>query len=175
MSATKRIQETFQQEYSGKNPELKKIYKQRLVEWRAEPVFVRVKKPTNIARARALGYKAKIGFVVVRTKIRRGGRRKQRPKRKRKPSKSGVLRFLPQASLQAIAEQRIARKFKNMEVLNSYFVGEDGQHKFFEAILVDPQHPSIKNDKNINWVLNQRRRAFRGLTSAGNKHRILVM
>jgi large subunit ribosomal protein L15e len=36
-----------------------------------------------------------------------------------------------------------------LEVLNSYWVGEDGQHEWFEAILVDPNHPSIKNDDNI--------------------------
>ena len=40
-----------------------------------------------------------------------------------------------------------------------------------EVILVDKHHPVIKADKSINWITTQRRRAFRGLTSAGKKSR----
>jgi large subunit ribosomal protein L15e len=59
-------------------------------------------------------------------------------------------------------------------VLNSYYIGEDGKYKFFEVILVDKSHPVIKSDKTINWIVNQRRRAERGLTSAARKSRGLV-
>jgi ribosomal protein L15E len=76
-------------------------------------------------------------------------------------------------SLRLIAEERAARKFPNLEVLNSYWVGEDGRHKWFEVILVDPNHPVIKADKDINWICEKQHkgRAFRGLTSAGKKVR----
>ena len=72
-----------------------------------------------------------------------------------------------------IAEQRVARKFTNLEVLNSYLIGKDGIHYFYEVILVDPQRPEIKNDKTINWITKpvNKRRTFRGLTSAGKKSR----
>lgn len=74
---------------------------------------------------------------------------------------------------QWIAQQRAARKFTNLEVLNSYFLGKDGVHYFYEVILVDPERPEIKNDKTINWIAKpgNRGRVFRGLTSAAKKSR----
>jgi large subunit ribosomal protein L15e len=73
---------------------------------------------------------------------------------------------------QAVAEQRAARKYKTLEVLNSYWVGEDGIYYFFEVILVDPNHPQIRNDPVLKWIVEkQKGRAFRGLTSAGTKGR----
>ena len=171
MSATKLIKESFQKEYSGKDIALWKHYKSKLVQWRAAPVEEKIDKPTNPVRARELGYKAKQGFVVVRTRIRKGGRRKSRPRSKRMPSKMGVLKFKPHKSLQLIAEERVARRYHNLEVLNSYWVGEDGVNKFFEVILVDVNHPAIRSDKDMNWILGQRGRVHRGLTSAGKKSR----
>ena len=72
-----------------------------------------------------------------------------------------------------IAEQRVARKFTNLEVLNSYQIGKDGVNYFFEVILVDPEMPEIKTDKNMAWITKagNRGRPFRGLTSAGKKSR----
>jgi len=63
-----------------------------------------------------------------------------------------------------------------MEVLNSYWVGEDGKYHFYEVILVDPMHPSIMNDPKINWVSSRtsKRRVLRGKTSAGQKGRGLT-
>ena len=59
-------------------------------------------------------------------------------------------------------------------MLNSYFVGEDGNYKFFEVIMLDRTHPAILNDPNYTGVIAQRARAVRGLTSAGRKFRGLV-
>lgn len=145
------------------------ITKEMLIKWRKDSVVKRVKKPTNIKRARSLGYRAKQGFVIARVRIRKGGRHRKKPEKGRKPSKSGLKHFTPKQSLQAIAERRVARKFPNLEVLNSYYTGEDGMNKYFEVILVDSNHPIIKSDSKINWIVNQRRRAFRGLTSAAKK------
>jgi large subunit ribosomal protein L15e len=124
-------------------------------------------------RARKLGYKAKQGFVMARVRVRRGGLRKQRPKAGRRPKRMGVKKFKPAKSLRLIAEERAARKFPNLEVLNSYWVGEDGRSKWFEIIMVDPHHPSIKTDENINWICQKQhnKRVFRSLTSAGKKVR----
>ena len=149
------------------------IMRQRLVEWRKQPAVVRIEKPTRLDRARKLGYKAKQGFVVVRVRVRRGGFRKKRPSSGRRPKRMGVSKYKLAKSLRLIAEERAARKFPNLEVLNSYWVGEDGRHKWFEVILVDPNHPVIKADKDINWICEKQHkgRAFRGLTSAGKKVR----
>jgi large subunit ribosomal protein L15e len=85
----------------------------------------------------------------------------------------GKNKIVAGKSLQRIGEERAARKYPNMEVLNSYWVGEDGKLKWFEVILVDPSHPSIKNDKDLNWICNSssQGRVFRGKTSAGRKGR----
>jgi len=149
------------------------LMRQRLIEWRRQPAITRVEKPTRLDRARKLGYKAKQGFIIVRVRVRRGGLRKQRPKSGRRPKRMGVKKFKPAKSLRLIAEERAARKFPNLEVLNSYWVGEDGRSKWFEVIIVDPHHPAIKADEDVNWITQKqhKKRVFRGLTSAGKKVR----
>jgi large subunit ribosomal protein L15e len=151
------------------------LMRQRLIEWRRQPTIFRVEKPTRLDRARKLGYKAKQGFIIARVRVRRGGLRKQRPKAGRRPKRMGVKKFKPAKSLKLIAEERAAKKFPNLEVLNSYWVGEDGRSKWFEIIMVDPDHPVIKADKDINWICQKQHqgRVFRGLTSAGKKVRSL--
>ena len=155
--------------------EFKEIQKPRLIQWRRENSEIRIKRPTRIDRARALGYKAKQGYVVVRTKIRRGSRRMSRPHKGRK-GKNLAIDATPGRNLRAMAETRTMRKFANLEVLGSYWVGQDGKSKWFEIIMVDPVHPSIGNDPRINWIRakTQTRRAFRGLTSAGRRSRGLM-
>lgn len=138
--------------------------------WRRQPVIKRLDRPTRPGRARSLGYKAKQGFVMARIRIKKGGRRRPSPRKGRKPRSLGVF-YNPKQRKQAIAEKRAARVFPNTEVLNSYKVGEDGKYHYFEVILVDTSHPVIKSDRSINWIISQRRRAFRGLTSAGKKGR----
>ena len=151
------------------------LSRERLVEWRRQSVISRIEKPTRLDRARKLGYKAKQGFIMVRVRVRRGGLRKVRPKAGRRPKRMGVKKFKPAKSLKLIGEERVARKFPNLEVLNSYWVGEDGRSKWFKVIMVDPSHPVIKADKNINWICQKQhhRRVFRTLTSAGKKVRSL--
>jgi large subunit ribosomal protein L15e len=151
------------------------LMRKRLIKWRRQPAIFRVEKPTRLDRARKLGFKAKQGFVIVRVRVRRGGLRKQRPKAGRRPKRMGVKKFKPAKSLKLIAEERAGRKFPNLEVLNSYWVGEDGRSKWFEIIMVDSHHPAIKTDKDIGWICQKQhhRRVFRSLTSAGKKVRSL--
>lgn len=153
---------------------MKEIVRERLISWRAGPRFVRLDGPTRLDRAKSLGYKAKKGFIVIRTRILRGGRDRPKYGRKgRKPSKTGLLRYTTEQPLQTVVEQRVARKYPNLEVLSSYWVGEDGRYKWLEVIMVDPNSPEIKSDKNINWIVNSKhtRRAFRGLTPSAKKSR----
>ena len=154
---------------------VEELMRQRLIQWRKQHTVERIERPTRLDRARKLGYKAKQGFVMARTKVRRGNMRKLRPRSGRRPKRMGVKKFKPAKSLRLIAEERTARKFPNLEVLNSYWVGEDGRSKWFEVILVDPHSPSIKSDNDINWITEpqHKRRVFRSLTSAGKKIRSL--
>jgi large subunit ribosomal protein L15e len=134
------------------NSYVKEVMKQRAIVWRRQPSTVRIDKPTRIDRARSLGYKAKHGFIVVRTRVRRGGRRKPRPVLGRRQKRMGVVKYTPAKSKRLIAEERTSRKYPNLEVLNSYWVWQDGRYKWYEIILVDPNHPAIKSDKDVSWI-----------------------
>lgn len=170
---TNLYQEVRQFWRTPRSPEFKAIQKPRLMQWRREHTITRVKRPTRIDRARALGYKAKQGYIVVRTKVSRGSRRMSRPKRGRTGKNMATSDITRGRNLRAIAETRANRKYMNMEVLGSYWVGQDGRSKWFEVILVDPVHGQISSDHRINWIRSKkhRRRAFRGLTSAGDRGR----
>ncbi len=127
----------------------------RAISWRRQPSVTRVEKPTRLDRAHRLGYKGKTGFVVVRVRIRRGGGGKLRPTMGRRQKKMGVSKITRTKSIRLIAEQRAAKQYPNLEVLNSYWVWQDGVHKWYEILLVDPASPHIKSDKDINWIVKK--------------------
>jgi large subunit ribosomal protein L15e len=118
--------------------EFEHYVRQLTIKWRREPTVHRIESPTRLDRARALGYKAKQGYVVVRVRIRKGGARKPRPRSGRRQRALGVIRFTRAISLKHIAELRAKKKFPNLQVMNSYYVWEDGTHHWFETILRDP-------------------------------------
>ncbi|HID91086.1 TPA: 50S ribosomal protein L15e [Candidatus Bathyarchaeota archaeon] len=128
---------------------IKGIMRQRAIRWRRQPAIVRVDRPTRIDRARQLGYKAKQGFVVVRARVGKGGREKPRPRAGRRPKKMGIRKYTPAKSLQRIAEERVARKYPNLRIMGSYWVWDDGVHKWFEVVMVDSSHPAIKSDPEV--------------------------
>ena len=154
-----------------KKPDAKTL-RERMISWRKSNVLTKVEKPLRLDRARALGYKDKKGFVIIRVKIKRGGHKRPRPNKGRRSKRLHTRKTL-KMNYKWIAEQRANRKYKNLEVLNSYLIGKDGINYFFEVIMVDPSKPEIKNDKTINWICNpsNKKRVFRGLTSAGKKSR----
>lgn len=147
-------------------------HRQRMAAWRAEPTTIRIPKPTRLDRARAAGYRAKPGIIVVRQRLIRGGRQRPDIKGARR-SKHARQRKILSMSYQHVAERRAAVKFPNMEVLNSYFLAKDGTHYWFEVIMVDKEHPVVVFDKQLSWVSDGKhnRRVFRGLTSAAKRSR----
>jgi large subunit ribosomal protein L15e len=146
--------------------------RERYIQWRSESAYERIERPTRLDRARALGYKAKPGFVLVRACVKKGGRKRPNISSGRRPKRTGKY-MTPGKSLQLTAEERTARKHPNLEVINSYWVGDDGKSVWYEVILANPSHPQIKADSDINWVCYRQhtRRVYRGLTSAGKKSR----
>jgi large subunit ribosomal protein L15e len=154
-----------------KKPDTETLRK-RMIEWRHSGVFTKVDKPLRLDRARTLGYKDKNGFVIVRVRVKRGGHKRPRPNKGRRSVRMHTNMNL-RMNYQTIAEQRVARKYTNLEVLNSYQIGKDGVNYFYEVILVDPQIPEIKSDKNVNFLCDgkNRKRSLRGLTSASKKTR----
>ena len=159
--------------YRPKDDIHKELNHERLVKWRHEPTFVRVEHPLRLDRARKLGYKAKQGYVIIRAKVRMGSLRKRAIRKGRRAKRKGMSKIRVQKNLQWIAEERVAKHHTNMEVLNSYLVGEDGKQKFYEVILVDPHHPVIRNDPKIKWIQERQHtsRVYRGLTSSGKRSR----
>ncbi|MBI5222998.1 50S ribosomal protein L15e [Candidatus Micrarchaeota archaeon] len=158
MGAYKYISETLQTQYKERDPG----YRQKITNWRNAPVIERVEHPANLARARKLGYKAKQGYSVVRVRIDKGRRTRRKTMGGRKHK--NYYRFVqPGMSHQVMAEQRVNRQYKNMEVLNSYWVGEDGMYKYFEVILADPEKKTVTAASVI-----RKGRTFRGLTAKGN-------
>ncbi|MGC8478407.1 MAG: 50S ribosomal protein L15e [Candidatus Micrarchaeia archaeon] len=158
MGSYNEISKTFRDEYRSRSS----LYKNRLEKWSAEPVVVRAEKPTNIARARRLGYKAIQGVIIARVRVNKGKRKRQKADGGRKPSKSG--RFFSRAkSLQRIAEEKAARRFSNCEVLNSYLVGSTGQKAFYEIILLDRASKSVASNPLYKSIISQKGRAFRGV------------
>jgi large subunit ribosomal protein L15e len=145
----------------------------RLQRWREQGAIERIERPTKLDRARALGYKAKQGVVLARVAVRKGSARKQRHTAGRRSKRQGVNPITRRKSLQRIGEERSSRKYRNLRVLNSYLAGEDGSRKWFEVVLIDPEHPAIENDDDLNWICDDshRGRAFRGLTNAGTEGR----
>ncbi|MDO8661056.1 MAG: 50S ribosomal protein L15e [Candidatus Woesearchaeota archaeon] len=144
------------------------LWKERLIAWRREPVTNRLERPTRIDRARSLGYKAKNGLFVVRQRVSKGPHRRTWAGGRRSKAMRTIKAL--RKSYQVIAEERANKVFHNCEVLNSYWVAQDGRYYWYEVLLVDPEHPEIKADKQLGKFTG-RGRAYRGMTSAGKKMR----
>lgn len=167
MGATKYLQQLWNSDA------IRPIIKNYMIRWRKEPVIVKLERPTRIDRARSLGYKAKNGFLIARIRIGRGGRKRMKFKGGRR-SKHMRRRKVLDMNYQWVAEGRVARAFPNCEVLNSYYLAKDGNHYWFEVILVDPE--IVKNYKESGWLSNKSNlgRVFHGKTSAGRRSRGLL-
>lgn len=139
------------------------------------PAVHRCPRPSRPDKARRLGYKAKQGYVIYRVRVRRGNRKKPNPKGivYGKPGNQGIMQLKPKRNLRSLAETRVGKRCANLRVLNSYWVNQDSTYKFFEVILVDPNHKAIRRDPRINWICNatHKHREMRGLTAAGRKYR----
>lgn len=120
-------------------------FKQRAIAWRRGATLERLERPSRLDRARALGYKAKQGIVVVRIKITRGGMRQKRPTSGRRPKHLGVLKIKGHFSSQDTANRRVLERFPNTELIGSYPVYQDGRYLWFEVILADTKSPSVKS------------------------------
>ena len=172
MGAYKYLEEIWRKKQSDV---LRFLLRVRAWEYRQLPKICRVNKPTRTDKAHRLGYKAKEGYVIYRVAVRRGGRK--RPAHKGivsgKPCNAGINQLKLNRNLQSVAEERIGRRAGNLRVLNSYWVNCDATYKYYEVILVDVQHPVIRNDPKINWMVNpvHKHRECRGVTSAGRKYR----
>jgi large subunit ribosomal protein L15e len=151
-------------------PEFKEFHRKRLTEWRSQDTCVRIDKPTRIDKARAVGYRAKQGVIVVRQRVSRGGRMRPSIRSGRRTAHNYQQKNLAK-NYQSVAEERANANYKNCEVLNSYFVGKDGIYSWYEVILLDRTSPVIQNDEVYHSIITQTGRVYRGLTSSARKSR----
>ncbi|MDI3544345.1 MAG: large subunit ribosomal protein L15e [Candidatus Woesearchaeota archaeon] len=169
------IYKYLREEWKKPDEDLKGLMKERLQQWSKEPSILRIDRPDRLDRARALGYKAKKGVVVVRCRIKRGGKTRPLFKGGRK-SKNRRRSLVKGKNYRWMAEERVQRKFPNLNVLNSYWVAKDKSHYYYNVIMVDPEANEIKNDKALKWITKNKHkgRVFRGKTTAGRKSRGLL-
>merc|ERR1739845_43445 len=124
--------------------------------------------------------KAKRGYVVYRVAVRRGGRKRMVHKgiiygktKTQGVHKNGKC----SRTHRVLAEARVGKRLPTLRVVNSYWVGQDGTYKFYEVIMVDPQHNAIRNDPRSNHFCKGtfKHREMRGLTAAGRQSRGLLV
>ncbi|KAF8271365.1 60S ribosomal protein L15 [Lactarius quietus] len=188
MGAYKYIGELYKKKQSDV---LRFLLRVRCWEYRQLNVIHRASRPSRPDKARRLGYKSKQGYVIYRVRVRRGNRKKHVPKGATygKPVHQGVNHLKFQRGLRSVAEERVGRRCGNLRVLNSYWINQDGVYKYYEVILVDPNHKAVRNttmlvhlaanddqirrDPRINWIAKpvHKRREARGLTSIGKQNR----
>jgi len=125
------------------------VLREKAVIWRKQNALTRIDRPSRITRARRLGYKAKQGIIVVRMRVGAGGMRKQRPTGGRRPKHLGVTRIKADVSMKQVAERRVMERYVNMKLFGSYFLYKDGMYYWFEVILADKSHNSIRKDKEL--------------------------
>merc|ERR1711907_60376 len=126
-------------------------------------------------KARLMGYKAKQGYVIYRVRVRRGCRKRLAPKGATygKPVHEGVNQLKFQRRIQSVAEERAGKAMGGLRVVNSYWAAEDSTYKYYEVVMVDPQHKVIRRDADMQWITQpvHKHRECKGLTSAGKKSR----
>jgi len=175
MGAYKYLEELYKKKQSDVMRFLLRI---RCWQYRQLPAVHRVPQPSRLDKARRLGYKAKQGYVIFRVRVRRGGRKRPNPKGivYGKPANQGINQLKFERSLRSVAEERAGRRCGNLRVLNSYWVNQDASYKYYEIIMVDPSHTTIRNDPRVNWICDstKKHRELRGLTAAGRKSRGLL-
>jgi large subunit ribosomal protein L15e len=169
VSMYKQMKQTFISEYKERAP----VYKSNIIRWNSEAPTVWVAGPTNIARARELGYRAKEGIFIARVRVHGGSKKRKQAGGGRKPSKSGRY-FTFRKSSQSIAEERASRRFTNSVALNSYFVGTSGSEKYFEVILLDRNSRALTSDPHYSGIITKKGRVERGLTASGKRHRGII-
>eukprot|EP00218_Dolichomastix_sp_CCMP3274_P006366 CAMPEP_0170161748 /NCGR_PEP_ID=MMETSP0033_2-20121228/76750_1 /TAXON_ID=195969 /ORGANISM="Dolichomastix tenuilepis, Strain CCMP3274" /LENGTH=204 /DNA_ID=CAMNT_0010399371 /DNA_START=409 /DNA_END=1023 /DNA_ORIENTATION=- len=172
MGAYKYLEEVMKKKQSDV---LRFIQRVRCWEYRQLPGIVRVPHSTRPDKARRLGFKAKQGYVIYRVRVRRGGRKRPVAKGQvyGKPGNQGITQLKFARNLKSVAEERAGRACGNLRVLNSYWINQDSTYKYFEIIMVDPSHKTIRQDARINWICapHMKHRETRGITAAGRKYR----
>ncbi len=132
MGAYKYIKESFENSFRQRSDS----FRNRLQKFRGKKTVEKLDKPTNPVRARELGFKARKDFSVAIVRIKRGKRARGKPDQGRKPGRNRKY-VNPGSSIQEYAERKAQKRFPNLYVFNSYLIGEDGMHKYFEVLMQD--------------------------------------
>ena len=109
MSFTKEVKKTIQKQLRREKSDdygYGAMFRQKMLEQRKKnSTSVRIDKPSNLPRARSLGYKAKEGFIVALTRVRKGSGLHRRPNRGRRPKRMGVKKLTRRINRKIEAEK----------------------------------------------------------------------
>ncbi len=150
--------------YKKPKANLGELYRERLAKIRKEATIEKLEHPTRMDKARTYGYKAKKGFLIARVKVKRGGKMRPHFMGGRK-TKQYRRRKVIEKNYAWIAEEKAARKYKNCEVLGSYWIAKDGTNYWFEVVLGDREILKTYNEYK-NWIAKTPGKVFRGVTSS---------
>src|SRR5437660_9994857 len=125
-------------------PDFRDWLRRSAIGWRREPLVKRIPRPTKLVTARRLGYKAKLGIVMVRVRVRRGGARKPRPTSGRRHKAMVSSKFTRSISLQAVAERRVVRRYPNLTVRDTYHLYSDGMSHLYAFIVMYHHHIGLQ-------------------------------
>jgi large subunit ribosomal protein L15e len=75
--------------------------------------------------------------------------RMKRPVSGRRPKHLGTVKIKGNLSEDKVAIQRASRRFPNLTPMGAYPLAKDGRYSWFEVIMVDTNHPSIKSDTDF--------------------------
>uniref|UniRef100_G1L241 Ribosomal protein L15 n=1 Tax=Ailuropoda melanoleuca TaxID=9646 RepID=G1L241_AILME len=109
-------------------------------------------------------YKASQGYVTYLILECLRGPRHPVPKEVTygKPVHHGSNQLQFAQSLQSVVKERPGHHYGALRVLSSYRAREDSMYKFFEVILIDSLHKTIKRDPDPKWI-----------TKPVHKHRVM--
>lgn len=104
-------------------------------------------------KCRAYGYKNKPYQILVVSSIKRGGIEAKIPARGRTPSKI-YKNYSRNISLQRILQNRVARRYLNLELVRSYLLHKNGKRAWYEHYFVDPHLKMILDLRKAERDLN---------------------
>ncbi|EEQ82042.1 hypothetical protein NCER_101320 [Vairimorpha ceranae BRL01] len=160
---------------SKQSDNMRYLLRLRVCEYRQRGEVFRIPRPTFLQRARTLGYRTKEGILCYIARVKKGNRKREynNGNTRGKCKNARIHQITPAVRHQATAEQIVGKRHPNLRVLNSYWVNQDLVYKYFEVIMVDPNHNAIRNDPKLNWICKgvMKHRECRGLTSASKKSR----
>src|SRR5579885_3518713 len=138
------ISHTYQQELKERSPEVKR----RMIAWRRGPRVVRIARPTRL-EGQGSRLQGQAGNCCAEGKGCERRHENEKACIRKKTKTPGYCEDKGYLSEKKVAVQRAYARYPNLWALGSYFLARDGRFSWYEVVMVDPHHPSIKADSEF--------------------------